>query len=163
MHKRKKYGIELKLKLVKEILSGGSSANSLSNQNRIPRILLCKWVDQYQLSGKKGLLPQNHKTYPDEFKLEVIKTYYKENLTLRECCLRFGIPSQGTVILWLRGYENLGLDSLRERRGRPKSMKNDKPSKKKSNSLTRLEELEKENLHLRAENEILKKLEALAQ
>ena len=163
MHKRKKYGIELKLKLVKEILSGRSTANSLSNQRKIPRILLCKWVDHYQISGEKGLLPQEYQTYTREFKLEVIKTYYRKKLTLRDCCLRFGIPSQGTLILWLRRYEELGLDSLREKRGRPKSMKEKKPSKKKSKPLTRLEELEKENLYLRAENELLKKLEALTQ
>lgn len=48
--------------------------------------------------------------------------------------------------------------------GRPKVMKKDKPSSpKKTKPLTRLEELEKENLYLRAENELLKKLEALAQ
>ncbi len=34
---------------------------------------------------------------------------------------------------------------------------------KKTQPLTRLEELEKENLYLKAENELLKKLEALAQ
>jgi transposase len=41
-------------------------------------------------------------------------------------------------------------------------MKKDKPVKR-TEPLTRLEELEKENLYLRAENELLKKLEALAQ
>lgn len=44
-------------------------------------------------------------------------------------------------------------------------MKEDKPKPtlKKVKPLTRLEELEKENLYLKAENELLKKLEALAQ
>jgi transposase len=163
MHKRKKYGIELKLKLVKDILSGRSTVNSLSNQMKIPRVLISKWIDHYQISGKKGLIPQPYQTYTREFKLEVIKTYYRNKLTLRDCCLRFGIPSQGTLILWLRNYEKLGLDSLLEKRGRPMSMKEKKPSKKTPKPLTRLEELEKENLYLRAENELLKKLEALTQ
>lgn len=65
---------------------------------------------------------------------------------------------------WLRKYELLGIEGLGERQGRPKAMeKNKKTSPKKSKPLTRLEELEKENLYLRAENELLKKLEALAQ
>jgi transposase len=42
-------------------------------------------------------------------------------------------------------------------------MKEDKPSPKEAKPLTKLEELEKENLYLKAENELLKKLEALAQ
>jgi transposase len=36
-------------------------------------------------------------------------------------------------------------------------------AQKSSKPLTRLEELEQENLYLRAENELLKKLEALSQ
>ncbi len=42
-------------------------------------------------------------------------------------------------------------------------MKEKKPKKTTTKPLTRLEELEKENLYLRAENELLKKFEALAQ
>lgn len=40
-------------------------------------------------------------------------------------------------------------------------MKKDKPAAKKTEPLTRLEELEKENLYLRAEIDLLKKLDAL--
>jgi len=40
-------------------------------------------------------------------------------------------------------------------------MKKDKSAAKKAQPITRLEELEKENLYLRAENDFLKKLDAL--
>lgn len=153
----------MKLKLIKEVFAGRHTVRGLSKESRIPRFLLRKWLDQYQLSGREGLLPRKKQTYSREFKLKVIETYYRKKLTLRDCCLRYDIPSQSTLISWLGKYEQLGSESLCKKRGRPKSMKKDKPSKKDSSPCTRLEELEKENLYLIAENEYLKKLEALAQ
>jgi transposase len=62
---------------------------------------------------------------------------------------------------WISKYEQLGVEGLKEQKGRPATMKKDKSTAKKTQPLTRLEELEKENLYLRAENDFLKKLEAL--
>jgi transposase len=78
--------------------------------------------------------------------------------------VEFNIPTQSTIISWVRRYEQLGLDGLNEQKGRPTTMKKDKPvSKKNAEPLTRLEELERENLYLKAEVDFLKKLQALTQ
>lgn len=63
------------------------------------------------------------------------------------------------MLAWIRQYEQFGVDGFSTARSRPKSMKN--KLIKRYGPLTRLEELENENLRLRAENELLKKLEAL--
>lgn len=162
MHKRKKYSFKLKIKLVKELLKRNNSANGLSAQHKIPRTSIRQWIGQYQKFGIKGLQRRKNHSYPLAFKLKVIGAYKSKNLSLRECCLQYDIPSQSTIISWIKKLEKFGEDSLRKP-GRPKSMKAKKTSTKKSKPLTRLEELEKENLYLRAENELLKKLEALAQ
>ena len=124
--------------------------------------MLRRWVDHYQSLGEKGLLPKAHQYHSSEFKLKVVKSYLDEGLSLRDCCLQYGIAHESTVLSWVRRYELSGLHGLGEQRGRPKLMKKNNLSKK-TQPLTRLEELEKENLYLKAENELLKKLEALAQ
>jgi len=159
---RKKHGAEFRLKLVREHLSG-SWITGLSKKHEVPKTLLSKWISHYKLLGAPGLLPKPNAHYSTEFKLAAIQSYRNNELSLRDCCLRYNIPSDSTLLNWLVKYERPGVIGLGEQRGRPQLMK-DKPSpKKKSDSLTRLEELEKENLYLKAENELLKKLHALAQ
>lgn len=162
MAKHTKRSAEFKLKLVKEKLKG-NSYTGLSKKWGVPVTQLMKWIDQYTSLGVTGLLPRSHHRYTQEFKTEVVERYHKKGLSLRDCCSFYNIPSQSTVISWLRKYKRLGVSGLQGQLGRPKSMKEDKPPQKKAKPLTRLEELEKENLYLRAENELLKKLEALTQ
>ena len=163
MYKNKKHDTSFKLKLIRQH-HRGSSIKELSRKWGISHSLLTRWVDHYNSSGIQGLLPRPHHFHTIDFKFGVVESYRKEGLSLRDCCLRYNIANESTVLGWLRKYELLGIEGLGERRGRPKAMeKNKKNSPKKRKPPTRLEELEKENLYLRAENELLKKLEALAQ
>jgi len=159
---RKKHGSEFRLKLVREHLRG-SSITGLSKKHEVPRTLLTKWISHYKLLGARGLLPKANAHYSTEFKLAAIQSYRDKELSLRDCCLLYNIPSDSTLLNWLVKYERAGIVGLGEQRGRPQLMKNKLSPKKKSGPLTRLEELEKENLYLKAENELLKKLHALAQ
>jgi transposase len=161
MGKNRKHEPAFKLKVIKEHLRGASIA-SIASRWGLSRSLLTRWVDHYNLSGNKGALPKTHEYHSSEFKCKVVKSYLNDGLSLRDCCLNYSIAHESTLHSWVRKYEQSGLDGLREQRGRPKLMKEETPPKK-NEPLTRLEELEQENLYLRAENELLKKLEALAQ
>ncbi len=160
MTKNRNHSAEFKLQIIKDNQQG-SSIRSLSGKWNISTSLIRKWIDHHCSDGAKGLLPKNRVYHTKEFKLKVIKAYRDKRLSLRDCCLQFNIPSQSTVSSWATKYEELGLNGLREQKGRPSTMKRDKPAVKKTEPLTRLEELEKENLYLRAENDFLKKLDAL--
>ncbi len=162
MKKNRKHGSEFRLQIIKEIQKG-KSVHSLSKQWEISTSLIRKWVDHHSCSGPKGLLPKRYLYYTKDFKLKVIKAYKDKGLSLRDCCLQFDIPAQSTVISWAKMFEQLGPNGLSEQKGRPKSMNKDKQPTKKTKPLTKLEELEKENLYLRAEIDYLKKLEALTQ
>jgi len=157
----KKYDSIFKDKVVKEHLSG-CSLTAVALRWGLSRSLLTRWVDRYQIYGEEGLLPKARLYQPAEFKLKVVESYQSGGLSLRDCCSVYGIATESIVLSWVKKYELLGVHGLREQRGRPKLMKKDNLSKK-TPPLTRLEELEKENLYLKAENELLKKLEALAQ
>jgi transposase len=162
MKKNRKHGAEFRLQIIKDNQKG-SSVLSLSKKWNISTSLIRKWIDHHSSLGTKGLLPRRIHYYTREFKLNVVKAYNDNGLSLRDCCLQFNIPTQSTVISWVRKYEQLGLDGLIEQKGRPVIMKKDKPPAKKTKPLTRLEELEKDNLYLRAEIDYLKKLDALTQ
>jgi transposase len=161
MNKNKKHDATFKVEVVKEHLSG-DSLTAVSLKWGLSRSLLTRWVDQYSASGSTGLLPKARVHHSQEFKLKVVEHYRSQELSLRDCCSHYGVANESIVLSWVRGYELSGLHGLREQRGRPKLMKKDNPSKQ-IQPLTRLEELEKENLYLKAENELLKKLEALTQ
>lgn len=162
MKKNRKHKAEFKLQIIKEHLKG-ISVRKLSEKWSISTSLIRKWIDHYNSSGAQGLLPKSYHHYTMQFKLMVIDSYKNKELSLRDCCLRYNIPTQSTIFSWLRKYEQLGLEGLRESKGRPMGMKKDKPAAKKAEPLTKLEELEKENLYLRAEIDFLKKLDALTQ
>jgi transposase len=162
MEKYRKHSAEFKLQIVKNNLSG-TSIRFLSKKWNISTSIIRKWIDHHHLSGAKGLLPKRHLYHTREFKLKVVNAYKDNGLSLRDCCLQFNIPSLSTVATWARQYEQQGINGLSEQKGRPGIMKKDKPPGKKNKPLTRLEELEKDNLYLRAEIDYLKKLDALTQ
>lgn len=162
MRKNRSHTAEFRLKIVKEKLRG-TSIKMLSIKWKLSTSIIRKWIDHHRASGALGLLPKSHHYYTMEFKRSVVAAYNNKGLSLRDCCLAFNIPTQSTIISWLKRYEELGLNGLKEQHGRPCAMKKDKLSTKKEVPLTRLEELEKENLYLKAENDYLKKLEALIQ
>ena len=162
MSKRREYALSFKLKVIKEHLKG-SSIGAVALKWSLSTSGLRRWIDHYRLSGSSGLLAKRYQYHSSSFKLKVVKGYLEEGLSLRDCCLRYAVANQSMVSSWVSRYEQSGLDGLREQRGRPTSvMKKEKPTKA-IKPLTRLEELEKENFYLRAENELLKKLEALTQ
>jgi transposase len=162
MAKNRKHSASFRLQIIKDNQQG-DSIRSLSGKWNISTSLIRKWVDHHSSNGAKGLLPKSRVYHTKEFKLNVVKVYKDKGLSLRDCCLQFNIPAQSTLSSWVSKYEQLGVEGLREQKGRPATMKKDKPTVKKTQPLTRLEELEKENLYLRAENDFLKKLDALTQ
>lgn len=162
MDKYRKYESSFKLRLVKDY-QRGKSLSGLSKEWDISASQIRKWIDQYASHGIQGIKRSSNQKYTQEFKLRVVQTYTSKELSLRDCCLRFGIPSIGIVSSWVRIYDRFGKDGLHARQKGPRTMKKLKSTRTPAKTLTKLEELEKENLYLRAENELLKKLEALAQ
>lgn len=164
MERKVKYNYEFKLRCVKEVLKNNQPIGVVSTLNGFRESNLRKWISFYQKFGNEGLLPRKNKNYSSEFKLKVLLTIEKELLTLNQACLKFNIPSNSTLIEWQRDYSTEGVVGLLNKpRGRPKSMQFKRAKKKSTKPLTREEELLIENESLRAELDLLKKLQALIQ
>ena len=94
--------------------------------------------------------------YTGEFKQNVVKTMHRDKLSCREAALHFGIGHHGHVARWERIYLEEGPQGLYiERRGRRSTGRPQKLDKKTE------EDLIAEVQRLRAENDYLKKLNAL--
>jgi transposase len=166
MNKSNKYNYEFKLQCVEAVVKGKRSTYDVASEKGIIRGNLRLWIKFYELYGKPGLRDRVYQHYDTAFKLKVLQTVERENLSLRTACARFNIPSVATIIVWQRAYESNGYQGLIPiSKSRTLTMKPPiKPKAKKSSKpLTREEELLKELEYLRAENALLKKLQALVQ
>lgn len=97
-----------------------------------------------------------NKRYTGEFKQMVVETMMREKISYREAARRFEISNHHAVASWERIYLTEGPEMLYvERRGRGSKGRPPKLPKEVE------EDLLKEVQRLRAENEYLKKLQAL--
>lgn len=119
------------------------------------------WIAQFNYSGSNGLAVLHTKRrYSPEFKLSVVQAVLSSEFTLLEASLHFGISNESVIFQWLKAFEKQGITGLLPKpKGRP-SMK-PKYAKMPPKPTNRLEELELENLRLRAEVAFLKKLDEI--
>ena len=165
MERKVKYNYEFKLRCVSEVLKKHRSVYSVAYENSIASSNLNRWIKFYTEFGNEGLLPrQKNKSYGANFKLKVLQAIENKSISLSKACLTFNIPRESTITSWQKRYEIEGAPGLQPRpKGRPVTMAFKRKQRKTDKPLTREEELLKELEYLRAENEILKKFNALVQ
>jgi len=166
MNKRIKYDYQFRLKCVELVVKKNLPVRKVSADNGISHSNLRLWVGFYVKYGKDGLKAKKYQFYDASFKLNVIQTIEKEFLSLRAACARFNIPSDSTISSWKKSFESKGIQGLNNKpKVSPPKMKPPIKckAKKSSKPLTREQELLEELEYLRAENALLKKLQALVQ
>lgn len=97
-----------------------------------------------------------HKSYSYELKVEAAKAIVEGKLTKPEAMKIYGIKSKSSLDFWCRLYREEGPDALLPK---PKGRK----KKTEPSFSSREEELEARVQELELENEILKRLNALAE
>lgn len=165
MSRKNKYTKSFKFRAVRDVLKNNLGVSYVSDKLGVSKSQLQTWISYYKLYGISGLGPRlKNNKYTFDFKLIVIDDIEKSGLSIREAALKYNVPSDSTVLNWLKIYNTEGaLELSKELRGRPKIMKKKKQNKKINKPLTREEELLLENESLKAELALLKKLDALAQ
>jgi transposase len=164
MRKKQTYTTDFKLNLVLEYINSQSSYFEISKKAGIHRSVLINWVTIYKKQGALGLSPRkDKKPYTVDFKLKVLNYIESKQVPLSVACEKFDIPYTATICLWQKKYRKDGLIGLhRQSNTRTVPMSLNRKKIKIDKSLTK-EELLLEIERLRCENDLLKKLKALAQ
>jgi len=98
------------------------------------------------------------KIYSEEYKWEVVKTYYTTDLGVRKTAQHFGLPTKNYVTRWIMECKNKGLIPQNATKTSFVPAEKIEPIENKS---AVLKQLERENLRLRAELDLLKKVNFL--
>lgn len=160
--KYKKYSAELKQTAVLDYLSGTASQEGICEKYRISsKTQLQRWIVWYNShkefkknpKGDKHIMTKARKTTFDE-RIEIVKFCIGNNKDYGLTIEKFHVSYQ-QIYLWVRKYEEKGIDGLVDRRGmaKPESAITDVDKLKAQNKLL---QVEKERLEM--EVNVLKKL-----
>lgn len=160
---RNKFSIEKKKEIVQAILNGTDSYNSIAKKFKTTHRLVSLWVSCFKTHGLDGLSFKKTCKLTGDFKLNLLSEMNDKGLSLYQVSVKYLI-SPSVICNWKRQYERDGVSAfcITKPKGRPPKMKK-KPKVKRVESHNERDELIKENERLRAENDFLKKLQALIQ
>ena len=120
------------------------------------------WSLVYRLNGEDSF-QHSEMPYTAEFKKRVIDHIRHNGHSITYTSALFDLSSPGILTVWLRHLDHSGIARLKPRhRGRATVKKKTTASSKAPKELS-YKELQEELEYLRAENAVLKKLQALAQ
>ena len=127
--------------------------------------MVSRWSKYVDIHGESILEHGKHKHFSTEQKLDAIQHAGQDGY--EAVAIRLGISSS-VVTNWVRTYSEAGLDGLKslgKNRGRPPKMKPEKTTSPKpvlnETKDEKIARLERELLEERAENALLKKVQAL--
>lgn len=152
-----KWTYKQKVKMVREYLEKGITPRIPGFNYEYLRGQIISWSYAVKKNGYQCL---NHSSKPHNWTFEdrcyVIKQI-QLGRSLTDISSELGMLNASIVFQWYKKYQQYGIDGLKlDKRGRPRTMKQEKP---KRVFKSKDEELE----YLRAENAVLKKLAALVQ
>ncbi|OJF68331.1 transposase [Alteromonas sp. V450] len=154
-----KYHKAFKLKLAR--LAQEESSGTLGPKFEVRPNLIRYWSQVYRINGAESFT-HKQRPYSFEFKIHVLKTMSVHNWSLTYTSAYFDLSSPGILFQWQKLYAHEGITRLKPQKiGRPRVI-NHSSTPKPSSEMTE-KELREELDYLRAENAVLKKLEALAQ
>jgi transposase len=164
MERKSKFSIDFKLEVLDLVLKKDHVKSQVCKKFDISQTELNHWITVYQSKGVDGLISKRtNQSYPPDFKLKVLTEYKDGLLSLRELSEKYNIPRGSLISQWSKKFDTFGFVGLLSgQKGRKASMKKKRISPKDYDKLSK-EELLKEMRYLSAENDFLKKLDALIQ
>ncbi len=149
-----KFSIEEKLRAV-QLVEAGEAISVVSRQTGISHSVIKRTLEQFRRHGPESL-SQHIIDWSAEEKYAILQYMDENRLNFTQTSLQFGIKGSDTIRYWDQRYKRHGMAGLQNKnRGRPKKWR------PPDETMTREEQLEAENLYLRAEVAYLKKLNAL--
>ncbi len=158
-----KYSQGFKLKVVQEYLKGNLGYLLLAQKYGMPSSTPIKqWIRAFKAFGEKGLQRKTkHEEYPVQFKLDVLNFMKQTGASYQDTAIRFNMNQPSLIATWHSKLLKEGVEGLKHAKGRPSMSKKSKATVTKAEkTMSREEQLERENERLRLEVAYLKKLKA---
>lgn len=159
------YSAELKLRAVREYLSGEGNALEISKKYKISNpCILEQWIKVYNAhgdfnsvkqSGGGSYMKQGRETTQEE-RIQIAKECYASGKNYGEMALKYNVSYQ-QVRNWTLRYEELGEVGLEDRRGKRK--KDQEPRTELEKAQIEIERLKHELHKAEMERDLLKKLD----
>ena len=139
---------------------GGMGYKKLSKKYGIT-MSACQYVcNIIHTHGANVLISNKNMIYPKELKQKLIDLVLLDRRSVNSVSIEYGLLNRNTLSKWVERYIKNGYVLL-ENGARTDIMNLKKHKPQKSEELSRIKQLEKENEYLRAENDYIKKLIAL--
>jgi len=152
-----RYNRAFKLRLAK--LSESQSSLSLSQEYGVSARQIRYWSQVFRIHGEKSFQHVG-KPYSGSFKLKALRKMHDQNWSINYTGAYFDLSSSAILLQWKKLYDSGEVTKLiPQKKGRQPM---NKPTPKPADQMTE-NELREELKYLRAENDVLKKLKALAQ
>jgi transposase len=157
-----KYSEEFKVKVVQEYLSGPLGYILLAKKYiPLAESQLRRWVRAYKEFGKSGLTRKKKQYYSVQFKLDVLNFMKRTGASYQDTAIRFDMNNPNLIVTWNSKFLKEGIEGLEKSKGRPSMSKKPKITPvKQEKTMSREEQLERENELLRLEVAYLKKSKA---
>lgn len=164
-HFNTSYSIELKQLAVEEYLSGKQSLSVIQKKYKIRSTAqLRKWIKKHnnheefrQPTSKGGIYMIEGRNTTQEERIAIVSYCISSNKDYGRTTQQYGVSYQ-QIYAWVRKYESEGVVGLLDCRGKRKD-ESSMSEKDKLRAQIRLKEAE--NLSLKMENDLLKKLQEL--
>ena len=154
-------------KRIIELRKQGLGYGTIAKRFKIGHSTIRKILYAYELPGHEGIKhPPKNKKYSAELKIEIIRRVF-DGESKSSLAAEYNLPGAGTIVSWMKKYEELGYNGLECKQGRPRGRPKIMTKEEKKNTPLTNEEreelirLRKEKEYLEMENEYLKKLDAL--
>ena len=100
-----KYSVELKIRMVKEYLSGDGSYRVLGEKYGVSHRTLEGWVQKYREQGEAALLPRNgNSTYSSDFKKQCVEAVLQGDGSVNDVVAKYNISNRSVLLQWIKRY-----------------------------------------------------------
>lgn len=120
MGRKSKFSKEQKIEICRRYLDGSESVSRLAEEINVNKSTVKRWIRIFKAYGDSAFdeKPANG-SYTKEFKRKVVEAYLAGEGSLRDIAVKYNIPSERTVLVWVKLY-NDHIDNMKWRGGNKK-------------------------------------------